>query len=58
MLDFNLFIIDRIGREDIEEVCLTRAVSLPEHDVATKSPPDIEIDLNDVGTVSAQLSAR
>ena len=54
----DLFIIDRVSREDSEEVSLARTVSLPVHDVTTESPPDIEIYLDDVGAVSPQLSAR
>ena len=58
MLELDLFIVDRVGWEDTEQVWLTRAVSLPVHDVTTKRPPDIEIYLDDVGAVSPQLSAR
>ena len=54
----DLFIIDRVSREDSEEVSLARTVSLPVHDVTTESPPDIEIYLTDVGAVSPQLSGR
>ena len=55
MLD--LFIIDRVSGEDTEQVWLTRAVSLPEHNVAAKGPPDIQIYLSQVRAVTTQLSA-
>ena len=53
----DLFIVDRVSGEDTEEVRLARTVSLPEHDVTTESPPDIQIYLYQLRAVSAQLSA-
>lgn len=48
-----------MGDENCEKVCLTRAVSFPEHDVTSKCPSNIEVNLADMwARLAAQGSAE
>ena len=48
-----------MGDENCEEVHLTRAISFSEHDVTSKRPPNVEVNLADIMTrLAAQDSAE
>ena len=48
-----------MGDENCEEVHLTRAISFSEHDVTSKRPPNVEVNLADIRTrLTAQDSAE